>query len=62
MQIAIVGCGNISRAHITGWQVVADATIACLCDIDPARAEERRRVRAAVPHRGRPARGLRLGC
>lgn len=40
MRVAIVGCGNISRAHISALQTVAGLEICAVCDRDLDRAKE----------------------
>ena len=41
--VGIIGTGNISRAHITGFlEFPDDCQIVALCDINPAKAEEKR--------------------
>jgi predicted dehydrogenase/nucleoside-diphosphate-sugar epimerase len=40
MRVAIVGCGNISRAHISAIQEIAGLEIGAVCDRDEWRARE----------------------
>jgi predicted dehydrogenase len=41
MNVAIIGCGNISQSHIAGWQRVDGARITVLCDPVLASAREK---------------------
>ncbi len=40
MNVALIGCGKISQAHIKALQGVADVTITCVCDRDAYLAEK----------------------
>lgn len=40
MRVAIIGCGQISRAHITAIQRIGDIEISAVCDRDTWRARE----------------------
>jgi len=43
LRVAIVGCGNISRLHMKGYNEFPDACkIVALCDIYPEKAEEKK--------------------
>lgn len=39
LTVAIVGCGSIARRHITGYQLVEDAELVAMCDLDETRAD-----------------------
>ena len=39
---AIIGCGIISQSHLDAVAALPDATIYAVCDVDAARAEEKR--------------------
>jgi predicted dehydrogenase len=42
LSIGLIGCGNISRAHLRGYLAVADqATVTAVADVDPGIAAER---------------------
>lgn len=38
LAVAIVGCGNIARRHISGYRLVEDAEFVAMCDLDEAKA------------------------
>jgi D-apiose dehydrogenase len=40
---AVVGCGAISAFHLAGWRRIPEVEIVALADLDPARADARRR-------------------
>ena len=43
LKVGVIGTGNISRAHIRGYlDFPEDCEIVALCDINPAKAEEKR--------------------
>ncbi|MGD9496758.1 MAG: Gfo/Idh/MocA family protein [Armatimonadota bacterium] len=49
IKVAIVGCGEVARRHIYGYQQVEDAQLVAMCDIVPERAQA-----CAAKHGGRP--------
>lgn len=40
LNVAIVGTGGISGAHISGWKHIPEAQIVAVCDIRPEKADE----------------------
>lgn len=36
---ALIGCGHVSRYHLTSWSKVPEAQIVAICDLDPERLE-----------------------
>ena len=40
MRVALVGCGRISRAHISALQQIAEVEICAVCDRDKYLARE----------------------
>ncbi|MBI4552368.1 MAG: Gfo/Idh/MocA family oxidoreductase [Candidatus Latescibacteria bacterium] len=41
LRVGLIGCGFISRSHLTGWQGVEDAQVVAVCDVNHGRAEAR---------------------
>jgi D-apiose dehydrogenase len=50
MRIGVIGCGFFAQDHLNAWRDLASegAVLACVCDIDPAKA------RAAAADFGAP--------
>ncbi|MCL2551594.1 MAG: Gfo/Idh/MocA family oxidoreductase [Actinomycetia bacterium] len=49
VSVGLIGCGNISRAHVRGYRSVPDlATVTAVADLDPALAAERARQAGAA--------------
>ena len=42
LTVGIIGCGNISGAHVGGWKAVGDAEVTLLCDSNVEAAEKKR--------------------
>ncbi|MFO8079599.1 MAG: hypothetical protein R6V07_04755, partial [Armatimonadota bacterium] len=38
LTVAIIGCGNIARRHIAGYQKVEGAEFVAMCDLDGEKA------------------------
>jgi predicted dehydrogenase len=47
---AIVGCGAISAFHLAAWRRIPEVEIVALVDLDPTRADARRREFAPIAH------------
>src|ERR1051326_4148671 len=41
VRVGIIGCGDISKSHLAGWQATPDGEVVACCDSDEARARER---------------------
>ena len=39
LTVAVIGCGNIARRHIAGYQLVEDAEFCAMCDLEEQKAQ-----------------------
>src|SRR5579883_607554 len=50
LRAALIGAGHISAQHAPAWVATPDATLVAVCDVDRARAENRRDQLASLGH------------
>jgi predicted dehydrogenase len=50
LRAALIGAGHISAQHAPAWVASPDATLVAVCDVDRARAENRRAQLASLGH------------